>query len=72
MASISDKSLIIIILELFIILLSWEILEYVDWTPLQWSQPLLQKNRYPRHDTKLHLMVKLQSWKSWECRVLPH
>ena len=40
-------------------------------SPAEGQDPLLQKRGYPGYDTKLHLMIWLHFWKSWEYWLLP-
>ena len=42
-------------------------LEYADCIPCRGLRP--PQKGYPGHDTKLHLMVKPQFWKSRECGI---
>ena len=43
-------------------------LEYIDWMPW-WRIRSPSPKGYPRYNIKLHLIVRLQFWRSGECRV---
>ena len=47
-------------------------LEYADFFPFRYVIPLPHEKECPGYDTKLHLILKLQFWRSRECGVALH